>query len=144
MYWKFKHYKKAKCEEFRYGYDKKVKAASYITAEKRKSPLNGAWCIKDVIYQAEVEDDNGQKKVYIGCTEDTFKKCWYDHASFSWEMFHQSMHCDWKSCPAYHWLAKTLMTSDILPYSCRSNCWSCGKLQRRTPRRIRLHHQRNT
>lgn len=29
--------------------------------------------MKGVIYQADVKDDSGQKRVYIGCTENTLK-----------------------------------------------------------------------
>lgn len=63
--------KRQKCEEF-----KSCNCRGKITC-----PLNGVCCTEDMIYKAKVEDESGPNRVYIGCTEGTFKKQWYNHRS---------------------------------------------------------------
>lgn len=72
LHWQFRNrYKEAKCEEF-----KSCNCRGKITC-----PLNGVCCTEDMIYKAKVEDESGPNRVYIGCTEGTFKKQWYNHRS---------------------------------------------------------------
>lgn len=47
--------------------------------DKSKSPLDGDCNTVSVIYKAEVEDFRRQTKVYVACTDSTFKKRWYNH-----------------------------------------------------------------
>lgn len=115
-----------------------MKVVSYVTEEKKR--ISALWtgpaALKGVIYQFEVPDENSQKKIYIGCTEDTFKKCWYNHASLAggvFSRFGQDGGWDVSAviikagivtgvCPAYHNDSKTLMASNILTCSRRPHC----------------------
>lgn len=43
--------------------------------------LNGECITEGLVYKAEVEDKEGQNKVYFGCTEGSFNKRCYKHQS---------------------------------------------------------------